>query len=376
MKISKFLGINNVADETRLKPGELTAASNVDISATEEIRSRRGRLLLRAGGAHSVFECSFGVFAVIDNDLVLLDSAGALLRLVYDTLGYTRVWYAQLADGRVAFSNGLIQGLATATETMEWGIPTPVDPGVGISGNTPYQITYVRTSDGLEGPPIYGPPIDTTEDIIGLPVHAGYSINVYFAPYGEAMFLAGNTATDTFTHSGTALGAQFIGEGLARPPVGTQMVVWGARVLLAEGRTLWATRPLRPELCDLTRDFVQFEHDITLVYGTDEGIYVGTTHGLIFLKGEVFGNLQMEGVVAGSVALGSLVDFPFSYLAEDARPNGGAEGALCLIDGYVYLLHGGGANALTAGKYRTAATEVWATTRLLDGAMQYIAAPV
>lgn len=376
MKITKFLGINNVSDETRLKPGELTVATNVDISAAGEILSRRGRQLLIAGAAHSVYESAFGVFAVVNNDLMLLDSAGTPLRLVYDTLGYTRVWYATLPDGRVAFSNGLIQGLATATETMEWGIPTPIDPGVGIAGNTPYQITYVRASDGREGAPIYGPPIDTTEAIIGLPMMAGYSINVYFAPYGGAMFLAGNTSADTFLHGGTALGAQFIGEGLARPPVGTQMVVWGARVLLAEGRTLWATRPLQPELCDLTRDFVQLEHDITLVYGTDDGIFVGTTHGMVFLRGEVFRDLQMEGIVAGPVVLGSLAEFPLSYLDEAARPKKGADGALCLIDGCIHLLHDASTTALTAEKYRTTTVEVWATVRLRNGAMQYLAAPL
>lgn len=375
MKVSEFRGINNVVDSTRLKTGEMIAATDVDIGETANLLSRRGRVQLQSGAAHSPYEAPFGTLVVIDNNLMLLDAAGATVRMVYDTLGYTRVWYATLPDGRVAFSNGLIQGLTTATETTEWGTPAPADPGEGISGATPYQITYVRTSDGREGPPVYGPPIDTTQAIIGLPQRDGFSINVYFAPYGGAMFLAGSTATDTFQHGGAALGPQFVGTGLAPPPVGTQMAVWGARVLLAEGRTLWATRPLQPELCDLTRDFIQFEGDITLVYGTGEGIFVGTTRALYFLKGEVFSELRMEGIVVAPVVLGSLVEFPLSYLAEDARPKDGADGALCIVDGYVYLLHGGGASALTAQKYRTTATEVFSTVRLRDGVMQYLAAP-
>ncbi len=376
MKISKFLGINNVADSTRLKPGEMTAATDIDIGETENLLSRRGRTLLQAGAAHSPYEAAFGSLVVIDNNLMLLDAAGAVLRMVYDTLGYTRVWYATLPDGRVAFSNGLIQGLITAAETTEWGIPVPADPGEGIPGDTPYLITYVRTSDGREGPPVYGPLIDTTQAIIGLPTLAGYSINVYFAPYGGVTFLAGSTTSDTFLHSGALLGPQFVGTGLAPPPIGTQMATWGARVLIAQGKTLWATRPMQPELCDLTRDFIQFEHEITLVYGADEGVFVGTTDGLFFLKGEVFGDLQLQDVAAGPVALGSLAEFPLRYLAEDARPKNGTDGALCLVDGYVHLLQGGNATALTAQKYRTSATEVFATVRLRDGVMQYLAAPV
>lgn len=133
--------------------------------------------------------------------------AGVVLRTVYPTFGYTRVWCAKLPDGRVAFSNGLIQGLCTASTTQLWGVPTPVDAGVGIDGGTLYQITYVRDSDRLEGPPLYGNLIDTTQAIIGLPQLAGHSINVYFAPYGDTMFLAGSTSTDTYLHGGGPLGA-------------------------------------------------------------------------------------------------------------------------------------------------------------------------
>lgn len=376
MRITKFLGINNVADETRLEPGELTAATNVDIGSRADIRSRRGRELLYDGLASSVFEAPFGVFALVDNNLVLLARDGTLLRTVYDTLGYTRVWYALMPDGRVAFSNGLIRGLATLTTTTDWGIPTPVDAGVGAPGPTMYQITYVRLSDGLEGPPTYGELIDTTDTIVGLPALAGYSINVYFAPYGETMFLAGSTLTDTYLHGGTPLSAQFLGQGLSQPPAGILLTAWASRMLIADGNVLWATRPLQPELCDLTQDFVQIPDPITLVYGNSDGIFVGTTHGMYFLTGTVFAELKSQSIAAGRVALGSGVEVDLNYLNEKARPNGTQQGALCLLDGAVHLIYGNGQIAgLTSNRYRSAATEVHATVRLRDGSMQYLAAP-
>ncbi|MEY5097688.1 MAG: hypothetical protein RJA36_407, partial [Pseudomonadota bacterium] len=87
----KFLGLNNVDDPTRLKPGEMLVASNVDIAGT--LLSRRGREMLKAGGAHSLHESIFGLLAVVDNDLLLLDDDGTELRTVYETIGYTRVWF-------------------------------------------------------------------------------------------------------------------------------------------------------------------------------------------------------------------------------------------------------------------------------------------
>lgn len=376
MKVTSFSGINNVADTTRLSPGEMTAATNLDISQRGKLLSRRGRTRLATGSASSVFEAPFGIFALIGNDLMLLDTSGAEIRTVYETLGYTRVWYALLPDGRVAFSNGLIQGLASLTETTTWGLPIPVDSGFGVTGSTPYMITYVRLSDGLEGAPFYGENIDTTQDIVGLPALSGYRINVYFAPYGEAMFLAGSTITDTFPATLGQLGAQWTGHGLGHLPVGIMPTVWNSRVLVADGSTVWATRPMQPELCDLTRDFLQLPDTVTMLYGNDAGLFVGTTTEMYFMAGLVFDQLKAQSIARGRVALGSCVETSLSYLNEKVRPRGALHGALCLLDGAVHLVaEGGEIISLTSDRYRTDATEVHATVRLRDGVLHYLAAP-
>lgn len=370
----QFLGINNVEDPTRLEPGEMAAAMNVDIDGT--LISRRGRALRKAGGAHSLYEAPFGLLAVVDNDLLLLAADGTELRTVYETIGYTRVWYADLPDGRVAFSNGLISGLATASETTPWGLPIPLDPGVGIPGDTPYMVTYQRSSDGRESAPTYGTvSIDTTQAIIGLPALAGYVINVYLAPYGEAMFLAGSTATDTWTPTGDALGPQFVGGVVDVPPVGTILAPWHGRMLIADGTTLWATRPLQPDLCDRTRDFVQFEHPITLLYGTGSGLFVGTTQALHFLAGGDIGTeMQLRTITRAPVTKGSAVEIDTAHLKAEVRPGGRA--AMCIVDGVLTLIFGDGQAApLTANRYRRELGEVWATTRMRDGTLQYLASP-
>lgn len=377
MIVSEFLGINNVADSTALKPGELVSATDLDVG-TGNLMSRRGRTRLKAGAAHSPYRCSFGLLVVVDNDLLLLDDDGVELRTVYETIGYTRVWYADLPDGRVAFSNGLINGVASATTTSPWGLFGPVDPGVGIAGDTPYMVTYTRTSDGRESAPTYGSMlIDKTENIIGLPALAGHTINVYLAPYGEAMFLAGSTATDTWVPTGDSLGPQYAnGAVVSVPPLGTQLCAWGARMLIVDHNVLWATRPFQSDMCDLRRDFVQMADDITAVYpAAGAGIFVGTAKGMYFLAGEELDKLSLSLVMPGAVTLGSVVEIETAYLDKETRPNA-TRGALCIIDGIVCLIHSAGqVLPLTAGRYRREVAEVWATTRLRDNLLQYIASP-
>lgn len=376
MKITAFLGINNVADRITLSPGEMTAATNLDIGPRGKLLSRRGNELLTTGAAHSVFQAPFGVLAVVNNDLNLYDLDGTFLRQVYNTIGYTRIWYTLLPDGRVGFSNGLIQGLTTAAVTSDWGIPRPEDAGTGIAGDTPYMVSYVRTSDGLEGSPSYGAAINTGEAIIGLPTRTGYSIRVYFSPYGEAMFLAGTTTTDTFQWNGTPLQAVHFDGSNDAPPVGRLLHAWNSRVLIADGSVIWATRPFTPERCDLKKDFIQMPATITLLYGNGDGLFVGTTDGLYFLAGQAFDQLKAQPIASGYVALGSGVEIPLSYLNEKVRPNGVLQGTLCLVEGVIHLIYGGGEIVgLTTNRYRTAATEVHATARVRDGVLQYLASP-
>ena len=379
MKVKEFLGINNVADRTRLAPGEFTVATNVDVGARGNLYTRPARTRVTTGVAGSVRKWGSEVLALLNNDLVAINAAGTVQRTIYNTLGYTRVWYAELPDGRMAFSNGLINGLISpGGVAVPWGISTPVDTGSGLAGGTRYQITYVRTSDGLEGPPAYSPDrIDTTQSIVGLPVLAGHTINVYFAPYGEQAFYAGSTATDTFIQTAPQMGAQFIGNGLSAPPVGTQLTAWRSRILIADGKVLWATRPMQPELCDMTADFIQMPDPITLVHGVNSGVFVGTTNGVYFLAGETFGALTMVQIATGPATLGSLVVIDATELKAEAQPKGSAYAALCIVNGVITMLaESGSITPLTADTYKVDVAEVHATTRQRNGFVQYIAAPV
>jgi hypothetical protein len=91
---------------------------------------------------------------------------------------------------------------------------------------------------------------------------------------------------------------------LGDPMKGSCIEAFKGRIYIADGKTLWATELFRYHLVNRTRGFMQFEHEITLVMGVDDGMYVGTTGGLYFIKG-VFGAFELsiinnDGVIPGS----------------------------------------------------------------------------
>lgn len=378
MKTDAFLGINNVANTEAHKPGEFVAARNVFVGAGRKLLSKPSRGLIAAGIAASPYRWLGQIVVVLNSDLVLMSEAGVVQRILYPSMGYTRVWYAELADGRLAFSNGLIQGLVSpGGVAVAWGIQRPANAGFGLSlsSGVRHHITYVRSSDGLEGPPTYGTDlIDPSASIVGLPELAGHTINVYFAQYGEEAFYVGSTATDTFLRSSDQVGPQYIGTGLEAPPVGTQLATWRSRILLADGSVLWATKPLQPEMCDVTRDFVQMPDTITLVYGIDGGIYVGTAHGLYFLAGDTLGALTVRLLAPGPVTLGSLVEVDASELQAEARPQAALRVGLCIVNGIICMLAGGAMAPLTEQTYKRSESEVYATVRWCNGHLLYLAA--
>ena len=380
MKLTQFSGINNVSPPERHAAGELALAYNVDIDATKALVTRRGRTLRHADCAHSLYEAPFGLIGVVGNDLVRFAADGTVAATIYFALGPNRVWFAPVPGGRVAFSNGLIHGLSAGAAATEWGVAAPLLPaGAVVVGETPYWLTMLRLADGMESEPLYCGPTLIGATMRGLPERDGFSVNVYYALHGEVGFYAGTAASEQFTFTGQnddlVLPCQT--EHMRPPPVGRCLSAWGARTLIAVGSVLYATSPYQFEQVDMRRDFLQLDHEITFVHGVNAGIWVGTTHALLFLRGPSFDQVGHEIVRSGPVVLGSGTPADFTLFAADARPDGALDGAMCISDGEVVACGStGAARVFAAGRYRTAFTEVVATTRVRDGVLQYLASSV
>lgn len=375
--VTSFVGINNVTNTTRLKTGELTVALNVDLDATGAIVTRRGRTLLRAGKVSSLWRSRFGLLCVLDTDFGLMSDDGLTFTPLFFGLGCDdRVWYTTRPDGKVVFSNGYITGLTDGVAVYPWGVPMPIERGDSVAGETPYWLTYIRQSDKIESAPLYCPPTLIGAPLTGLPVRSGFDIGVYYALDGVVGFYAGSTSTDSFVFTGEA--SQLINpcqtEHLQPMPAGTCLSNWGARTLVAVGNVLWATSPYRREQRDVRRDFIQLPDPITFVYGVDEGIWLGTTTELLFLRGKGLDQLKQDRMRAGPVVLGSGVPANFTLIPPDKRPGGALGGAFCISDGEIVACSNSGEVAVyAAGQYKSNFTEVVATTRVRDGVLQYLA---
>ena len=94
------------------------------------------------------------------------------------------------------------------------------------------------------------------------------------------------------------------GKLLGDPPKASAIEAYKGRIYLAVEKVLWATELYRYHYVDRTTNFMQFEHDITLLMAVGDGLYVGTIGGLYFIQG-VFGKFQLTKINDDPVLPGS-----------------------------------------------------------------------
>lgn len=388
LTFEKFTGINNVAPSHRLKKTELTAAANVDIGLSGEIKRRAGYAQQAATCHKNLWQAGTFMLATVEGNDLKAFTPGGSYTTVAAALGPSRVWYCNLPDGRTTFSNGLINGITNGTTTTAWGVSIPQSlgaladvPGSLFPGDYQYQLTYRRNADGLESGPLYSNPTPITAGgiaLTGLPVRAGHTINVYItAANSGTAFLAGNTATSSFTFTGPndSLTLPCRTEFLSPAPAGTVTAFWRGRVLVAVGSVMWASMAGRWQHFNMRRDFKQFSAPITLIQPVDDGVFVGTEEELCFLSGTEFDKLSYTRVVEGRVVLGSGVAVR-GELVQQGEGAGLGSAMICIADGVITAgFNSGQAIRMTEGRYTAAVTEVAATFRMNDRIPQYIAVP-
>ncbi len=391
LKLKDWRGINNVSEPECMKNQELAVALDVDVGLDREIRRRGGFTQLSEACHKNVHEGQgYALATRLGGELVAWPDGAPpeAATSLHPSLGIARVWYCNLPDGRTAFTNGLINGITDGQRASDWGVPVPQELGgsTQVAGKLPqgeyrYALTYTRLADGLEGGAVYSTPLVLDEGgllLMGLPVLEGYQINVYLTPpNSDHAYHAGVARGDSWSYMGEvdALTLPCRTAFLQPAPVGTVLAFWRGRVLVAVGNVLYASLHAEWELFDLQRDYKQFGAAITLIQPVDDGIYVGTERGLVFLAGTEFDSLQYVPLLPEPVVLGSGVAVRGDLVAlGDGRGDGAA--MLCIVGGGVLAgFNSGAVNRLTHQRYRTAAREVAATFREVGGMPQYIAIP-
>ena len=384
LTFDRFDGINNVQPSARITAQELVEAVNVDAGLSGELRRRQGTTRIDTSPHSNLHKADGYLLATVDGDLTAItdDDRRILLRA---GMGSSRVWYCDLPDGRVAFSNGSVNGITDGVSVTGWGVPAPTDTGAAIVvegaaalGEYRYALTYVRLVDGLEGGPIYSAPLQVDQGglvLTSLPVTDGYKINIYLTSHNDGTFyLSGSTTSGAYSFTGA-------NDTLVLPmrsdfepaPMGTICATWRGRALIAVNNVLYASLPHNPEAFNVRRDFKQFTAPITLIQPVDSGVFVGTKTELAFLRGEQFDTLIYSQMIAGQVVLGSGVEVPGDRIS-DGLPG---KGMVCIADRLLVAgLPDGRAVRLTDGRYQIEASEVAATFKMTDGIPQYLAIPL
>jgi hypothetical protein len=390
--IDRFAGINNVNPPgARLNPGELTAATNVFVDRTGAVRPRTGTARRVAGSFTSVWTNGTVIYAVMAGDLVEVNSADWTTTVLKAGVGTSAaVWLELPADGSVVFMNAaeslrIVDGTAIAL-----GVPLPASLGTaadGASGSLRtgvyrYGLSYVRTSDGLEGGAVFSSGTVSIAsgslDLTALPALAGHTINVYLTSADDDQFYyAGNTATATFTFGGAndQLIVPCRTAFLSPPPNGSVLGMFRGRLLVGVDNVLFASLPWRPELFDLRQDYKQFPSGVRFVCEVDDGLYVGLADEVLFLSGVRFNELTQLRVYAEGAVLGSAVRTNGGWIGLGDRMGSGPA-VLCIAGNTLCAgFNSGQWVALTEGRYRfDDAQRVTATVRFEKGVHQYVVA--
>lgn len=109
------------------------------------------------------------------------------------------------------------------------------------------------------------------------------------------------------------------GQQLNNPPLAEHIVAYKGRIYLANGKTLWATELYLYDVVDRTRNFIQFESDITMLGAVDDGLVVGTEDGLYYLAGTLSTGLKQVMINDSAPVPGSAVYMPSSKVYPQAR---------------------------------------------------------
>ena len=170
-----------------------------------------------------------------------------------------------------------------------------------------------------------------------------------FSPWGEPV---SEGLWNSPVNDPTATLGEISGKLLGKVPTAEHLTQYNGRIYAGLKRMLWATETYLYDLVDKTRNFIQFEHDITVLQALDTGIYVGTKGGLYFLSGTFSKGLKRTQISEAAVISGSDVRIP----AEKVHPTGmqspvevGTAIVLMTTEGIVACFEDGKAYNLTLG---------------------------
>ena len=322
--LNGFDGLKNTVQAERMTPRDLVRALNVTLDDAGQLSRRRGYTKKLSGNAHSPFTATAGqVFLVLDG-----------------VLGMLRRDYSFQA---------LRAGIAS-------------DPSAGL---TP--LSYAQV-----GPTVYfSSPTDSGKIDVGT-----LAVSNWGAPRSLWLSPVVNPTTTL---------AQIAGKLLRKPPNGAWIAYFNGRIYLGVGSVVWYTELFLYDWVDATKNFLQFEAEVTMVGAVGDGIYVGTAEGLWFVSPQIrldgsSSGMKRQRMMDSPVIPGSMVTIPGELGNPPQVPQTAdtpMQVALLFMttNGVCVASNGGTATNLTEAKFFfPEALNAAAMYRRQDGMNQYVAA--
>lgn len=372
MEILKFNGLKNTVADERLRPGDLSTASDVDVDGVGAIRSRHGFTQLSATATHSIWSDGATIYAAQGTALRRMTAAGTFTTI--DTLTSSDpISYAK-AGGVVYWTNGVDTGRIVGGAGKRWGLrPPPSQPtatttvGEMPRGTYLYAVTYLR-SDGLEsgtpaparfeltaseaGLALTSFPTSSDPDVVGWVLYVS-------GPNGTDLFRAAVIPLGTTTYYHRAqprqLGIPLDPGYVEQAPPGTQLAVHAGTMYVVDGSVVWASEVHAMERFQRATRFLQFPGPVNVFAPVADGIYVATDTRTWFLRGTELGALKFEEALTCGAVPGTAATLDSAELDEDddngqAPPSSPA--AIWLsTDGVVVGRTGGQVQKLTMDAY-------------------------
>lgn len=300
---AQFDGLRNNVPADRFELGDLEAASNFDIDDSKRATRRKGHSAAVLTGVYKSLWSNGSVALAVKSETALVQIQPSYAETTLRTnltpgldMSYT------CPATTVYYSNGVDTGVVQDSLSRSWGLVPPSDQpvaaaagGLLVAGRYQFAVTYLRNDGQESGTPRSGL-IDLTDNggisLSAIPVSADPTVAskvIYFSKQnGDTLYRVGtiaNSAT-TFNYYADAFGTVPLRtQGLQQPPAGQLVGSFaGGYTLVASGNRLYRSEPFALELFDLRKNN-RFGSAITMVAAMDDGVYVGTTHAVLWLGG-------------------------------------------------------------------------------------------
>lgn len=318
-KITRFKGLNTVADPLRLGLGWLSVADNMDVTNTAALETRSGYTKVLNAAPTSAYntEDYRRVYLAADGYIKRLTGGRTLVDIV-PLQSNARVHWTEV-NKQVYFNNGVDRGIIFEDDTVHpWDWPVPLAPAMtAVSGSLPggvYQACFsYRLADGREtgvgeASSVVLPDTGGGISISSVPSAPGCTTLVYLTGANSTVFQLYGSATGSLVWSAgqDTLGVECTTAFLDPLPSGTESIAhWQGRIYASQfmapenQSAVWFSEPLAYHLFNLNSGYFLVPGHVLMLAGTEEALIVGTDVGIYAYTDEKLDHLAPYGVIPG-----------------------------------------------------------------------------